>query len=293
MNQSLFITGGSGYLGRYFLKALDVDMYDKIVLLDRSGTLAHKAGFAVHAGDLLDPGSYENVIEEGATVIHMAALTGKGRRAEHFLMNKVATERLLGAAIRKGARRFLFLSSIAVEFAVRPGYHYADAKLAAEQAVQSSGIDHLIVRPTMIFGPEAPVMQGLSKLATAPLVPLFGGGSHQCQPVHVQDMARWLVFALRSLAFDNSIYSVAGPEALSLKNLLRMIRKKETGKDGGFLNWPLAPTRFLLRLIESPLMKFMPLTSGQLATFANDSTAALMAQEQGGHFLKTPITEMI
>ncbi len=293
MTKSLFVTGGSGYLGKRFLGCLDPSRFRRVVVLQRQGTIEPKEEMEVVEGDLLDPRSYQSSIDGDMTIVHLAALTGKGTRAAHREMNLDTTKALLAAAQSQGAREFLFVSSIAAGFKYRAGYHYADAKALGEKAVQESGLAHLIVRPTMIFGPQAPVLEGLEKLASAPLVPVFGGGANICQPIHVDDMAKWLVFALENISFDGETLALGGPDGISMRALLQKIRICSTGKEGGLVTAPLGFIRFCLQLLEGPFFSLLPLTAGQLASFANDSVAEPLSNELGGHLISTPLEDMI
>ncbi len=293
MTKSLFVTGGSGYLGKRFLGLLDPSRFRRVVVLQRQGTIEPKGEMEVVAGDLLDPKSYRSSIDGDTMIVHLAALTGKGTRAAHMEMNLGATKALLAAAQSRGAREFFFVSSIAAGFENRTGYHYADAKALGEKAVQESGLAHLIVRPTMIFGPSAPVLEGLGKLASAPLVPVFGGGANICQPIDVDDMAKWLVFALENIVFDGDTYALGGPDKISMRALLQKIRIRKTGKEGGLVTAPLGLIRFCLQLLEGPLLPFLPLTAGQLASFANDSVAEALPRDLGGHLISTHLEDMM
>ena len=290
--RSLLVTGASGFLGRNFLECLDRSHWDQIQALVRTpGSLAN-AGVDEIQGDLLHPEDWLQQVAEGATVLHMAALTGKGSRRQHLEQGEGAMRALLDVCHRRHCRRFLFVSSVAVSFDNRPGYHYAEAKEAAEALLLSSGIDALILRPTMIFGPGSPVQEAMEKLATMPLVPLFAGGKSRVAPVAAKDLARLLDALLRSDDFDSRILAVVGPDDISLREMLAKMRKIKTGKEGGMMPLPLAPTRLLLRLMEPLFLKIMPLTAGQLATFANDSLA-VEGMSVGAEFMVTDLGAML
>ncbi|MFT7617329.1 MAG: nucleoside-diphosphate-sugar epimerase [Planctomycetota bacterium] len=290
--KSLFVTGGSGFLGRRFLELMDRSVFEKVVCLRHSTPVADLPGITFVEGDLEDSESYRAHIEEGMTIVHLAGLTGKGSKADHFKFNFEATQALLRAAADQAACEFLFVSSVAVAFEDRSGYHYAEAKEVAEQAVLTSSIPSLIVRPTMIFGPDAPVLQGLAKLASAPIVPVFGGGENQCQPVFVDDLAKWLEFAIHGMVFDDSTHTIGGSTKLTMKELLVELRQRSNKGTGGLVRFPLRSTRFMLRVAEPLLLSLLPLTAGQLASFANDSISSPLPESFGGNLLTTPLSEM-
>src|SRR5262249_38698926 len=143
MPLKLFLTGSTGFLGRHVRRHLQ-QVEDRFSIAE----LPRSAG-----ADLLAPRSYERELAGADTVIHLAAATGKAPIAEHLRANDEGTRVLLEQCRRSGVRHFVFVSTIATKSPDIRHYPYARAKLAAEAAVVSSGLDYTIVRPTIIVGP--------------------------------------------------------------------------------------------------------------------------------------------
>ena len=136
--------------------------------------------------------------------------------------------------------------------------------------VPQSGLSYSVVRPTMIVGRGAPVLAGLAKLATLPaFLPIFGSGAVNVAPIHARDLAANLVEVLRGNHFANQTWSLGGPSTLTIGDLLQQLRVHRRGKSGRPLKIPIAPVRSLLSILEPVLLPILPLTAGQLATFAN------------------------
>ena len=158
MADGIFVTGGSGFVGRRLLKALPA-LGRPIYALQRVAVRDEIRGVQPVIGDLLEPRTYAPALSQCRTVLHLAASTGRAAAAEHMRANAEGTARLVGAAKDAGVTEFLFVSSIAAAFPDTRGYPYAIAKRAAEESVRASGLPFLIVRPTMILGPGASVVQ--------------------------------------------------------------------------------------------------------------------------------------
>jgi NADH dehydrogenase len=170
--------------------------------------------------------------------------------------------------------RFLFVSSVAAGFADRRYYSYADAKRRAEAAVSASSLDTLIVRPTMVLGPGSTLGAGLRRLALLPAPVVFGAGTTLVQPIHVDDLAQLLVATLASpRAWDRQILTIGGRDVVNIEELLRRFRTTVVADHPRWLHVPMEPLRTMLGLLEPLLRALMPLTAGQLATFANDGVA--------------------
>lgn len=272
MAQGLLITGASGFLGRRLLSRLDGTRWQRVRVLWRS---AAEPGGGVEAvrGDLLEPHRWADALAGCDTVLHMAAATGKHRRQEYFRVNCTGTKQLLAECRKAGVKRFLHISTIAVQFQDQAYYYYAQSKAEAEKAVAASGLRYLIVRPTMIFGHGSPVLDGLRRLARAPRVCVFGRGMVRVQPLDVDDLAAYLLWALESDAFADRVVACGGPDIVTMEELLLEIRRRVDGKPGRVVHLPVGWVRPALAAIEPLLLPLMPVTAGQLASFLNDGVA--------------------
>ena len=224
-------------------------------------------------GDLADAAPWRAALAGVDTVVHLAAATGKVRRTDHFEIIRNGTRRVLEAAQAAGVRRVLYVSSVAVVYRDRPYYHYAQAKADAEQLVGTSGLDYLIVRPTLVLGPGSAPLAGLRRLALLPIPLIFGSGKPLVQPVHVDDLARLLAAALKLPRWGGSAITVGGPDTVSLDQLLLRIRATARPDGRKPVHLPLAPARLVLSLLEPILLPLLPFTAGQLAFFANPAVA--------------------
>lgn len=273
------LTGAGGFVGRRVLEGLAAAELAGVRCLARrpehlAALVPPLSGWRYLPGDFTDPEACRTLLAGAETVLHLGALTGKASRRAYHEINARGTETLVRAAREAGVSRFILVSSVAVGFAERPHYHYAASKEVAERAVAASGLDYLVVRPTMVFGPGSPVQAGLRRLATLPVALLFGKGEVLVQPVHVDDLARLLVAALELRPLGGGVITVGGPDRVQLRELLIRLRRAATGRVGPVLRLPLEPLRALLAWLEPIALGLLPITAGQLATFANDGVAA-------------------
>jgi len=274
MASRVFVTGGSGFVGSRLLPALRARGY-RVTALDRSGALQRRVtpgpDLQVITGDLLDPSAYRDALAGSDVVLHLAATTGRASRETHFRVNAEGTEVLLEACRHAGLSRILFVSSIATTFDDTRDYHYAQAKIRAERAVEQSGLAYAILRPTMILGAGSPILVALEKLALLPVVPVFGTGRTRVQPVHVDDVVRAILAVLDDDGFTNTAIDVGGPTVLTIEALLQRIRTARRGRAGRVLHVPLGLVLPPLRLAETVgLGGLLPLSPGQLSSFRSD-----------------------
>jgi NADH dehydrogenase len=206
------------------------------------------------------------------TVVHLAAATGKRHPSEYLRVNRDGTEALAIAAQRAGVQQFLHVSTIAVKFCDMSRYYYAQSKQQAELVVEQSGLRWTIVRPTIILGKNAPVLESLSRIAALPVVPVFGDGRALVQPIFVDDLASCLIAMLREGTFDGRTVDIGGPEELGIEDLLLRIRRAQGRGRARVIHLPVHALATCLGWMEPILGALLPVTAGQLASFVNDGT---------------------
>ena len=171
-------------------------------------------------------------------------------------------------------KQILHVSTIAAGFSDRRYYPYAQSKLAAEALVRESGLAYTILRPTSVLGATSPLWSTLSRMARLPFIPLPQGTRPvSVQPVHVNDVARAIEIVLEASRFEGETLDVGGSDPESFADFLNAVRRATIGTPGRVMRVPLGPVRSLLAAAEPVARSVLPVTAGQLALFANDSTA--------------------
>jgi len=273
---SLFITGGTGFIGRSLVSKLDPAKYRSVYCLSRMGaseSFAPENRVQVIRGDLNDPESYADALASCRTVVHLAAVTGKAAREQYFEVNAQGTKRLIEQCERCGVENFLYVSTIAVKYPDKSRYYYAQSKELGEVAVKESRLRHLIVRPTIVIGPGGGPWRALSKLARGPFVTLPGDGKTRMQPIALEDLIACLRMIMVENLFTNEIVELGGPEALTCEQFLKRIHARYHGKEPAVFRLPIKPLIAMLSVMEKIFSSATPVSAGQLSAFWQDSTA--------------------
>lgn len=271
MAGTVFLTGGSGFLGSRLVERLAADGR-RVICAGRRKPAAQSRNVEFVPADLPGRGAWRDALEGCDAVVHLAAATGKHAPAEYFRVNRDGTAAMVEEARRAGVRRFLFASTIAVKFPDTRRYYYAQSKREAEKIVAGSGLDWTIVRPTMIFGRGSPALDGLRRLASLPVVPVFGNGRALLEPIFVDDLSAAMAALLDERASYRCVVEIGGPEAAPMEELLLRIRRAMGVANGRVVRLPARPIAALLGWLEPALRPLLPITAGQLASFLNDGT---------------------
>jgi nucleoside-diphosphate-sugar epimerase len=272
---ALFVTGGSGFIGRRFLRRLAADHREGVYCLRRSPGIdpdrREPENLRPVTADLLDADRYQHLLTVCDTVVHLAAVTGNAPRAEYFRVNTEGTRVLLEASRRAGVARFLYVSSIAARFADQSQYYYAESKRQAEALVRASGLSFTIVRPTIVIGKGGSPWENLARLAALPVIPVLGRRT-RIQPIYVDDVADSLCALLDTSRFRNETLELGGPEVTTFGDLLRQAHYLRRGRRPWTVGVPVGPVAKILGLLERFARARLPISAGQLAAFQNDGT---------------------
>ncbi|HEU5416090.1 MAG TPA: NAD(P)H-binding protein [Streptosporangiaceae bacterium] len=227
----VLVTGGSGFLGEYVLRAAVSRGYQVSALArsERAAARVTALGAEPARGDLGDQASLARAFgrDRYDVLLNLASL-GFGHAPA-----------IVAATREAGIGRAVFVSTTAVT--TRLPAASRQVRLAAEDEIRCSALDWTILRPTMIYGARGD--RNLSRLLVLlhgiPVMPVPGGRRLQ-QPVHVADVAATVLAAAERPAAMGVTYDVAGPEPLTFDALLRTAARAVASR-AWFVPVPLAP----------------------------------------------------
>ena len=215
------VTGAFGFTGRALAERI-LDAGDEVVTITRrSGAgdpLARR--ITVRSFDTTRPAELVSTLAGVDTLFNTYWLRfPRGGSTFEAAVARSAT--LLAAAREAGVRRVVHVSVVnASSDAETP---YVRAKAALESVVRSAGMEWVIVRPTLTYGPGDILINNLAwALRRLPVYGLPGLGRYTVQPVHVDDVARICVEAASVEA--GRVIDAAGPETLTYRDLVHLVR---------------------------------------------------------------------
>jgi uncharacterized protein YbjT (DUF2867 family) len=185
-------------------------------------------------------------------VIHLAAAIRDEPHASIEELNAVATLRLVRAAERAGARRFVFFSAMGAVHHSRT--RFFRAKALATEAVERSPLETTIFSPSIVYAPGDPWLTLLERFSYLPAVPVSGSGRALYQPIWAEDVADCMVAALMAAGPRKRSYELAGPETLSYDGIVRAA-VRANGRRRRLLHVPLPAVRgslWALRRLAGP-----------------------------------------
>ncbi len=244
----ILLTGATGTVGRALLRRLTAGPDPvRCLVRDPRRLGADRVRVQLALGDLGDPSSFRNAMRGVHTVVHLAASIRDQPRGSIEELNAVATLRLVRAAERAGARRFVFASAMGAT--LQSPTRFFRAKALARRAVERSGMDTVVFSPSIVYTPGDQWLTLLERLALLPAMPISGSGRCLFQPIWAEDVADCVVAALGRQLERRAEFDLAGPQSLSYDDIVRTTLRP-TGRRRTLVHLPLPVVRGSLRLLE-------------------------------------------
>ncbi|MBA2507045.1 MAG: NAD(P)H-binding protein [Thermoleophilaceae bacterium] len=244
----ILLTGATGLVGSALLRRLtDAGQPVRCLVRDSRRLGLERVRVQIALGDLADPASFRNALRGVDTVIHLAASIRDQEKGSIEELNAMATLRLVRAAERAGAKRFVFFSALNASLNARP--RFFRAKALAERAVAESPLETTIFAPSIVYAPYDPYLRILERLSWLPAMPLAGNGETLYQPIWAEDVADGVMAALSNKRAEPERIELAGPDVLSY-DAITELALHSFGRRRPLLHLPLPVTRRILRGLE-------------------------------------------
>ncbi len=286
------VTGSTGFVGRHVAHELCFRGLKVRCVVRPTSDLAPLAGLDIETcqGDVTDVTSLEKALQNIETVVHLVAIIRETGEASFQAINLGGTKNLLRAAKRMGVKRFIYMSNLGAGPDQRFPLLYT--KWQAEEEVRNSGIDSVIMRPSVMFGRGdgfITVLAGIIK--RTPLVPVIGSGKTRFQLISVEDVAACVAQSVGEETVTNQTVPLGGPEYLPYEVIVDLIIERlELRRRKAHIPVPLM--HFVARTGERLGLR-LPITSAQLAMLTRDNITSLDAVEKVFGFKPVLLRERI
>jgi len=222
---TVLVTGGTGFIGPHVVHALRArDVHVRALVRDPSRAKKLTAwGVELVTGNVNDATSVRDVCEGVDTVVHLVSII-KGSQADFDRVMTQGTRNLVTAARDAGVRRFILASALGLDETTKDAVPYFAAKWQMERTVKESGLDHVIFRPSFVFGRDGGVLPTFVRLARfAPVTPIVGPGTQKLQPIWVEDLAQYYAHAVAEPV--SGTFELGGPEAVTWNEFWERLKR--------------------------------------------------------------------
>ena len=276
------VFGGSGFLGRHVARALANRGYRIRVAVRRPELAGYLQPIGqvgqIHAvqANLRFPDSVASAVRDADAVVNLVGLLYEHGRQRFDAVMAAGAETVARAAGAVGAP-LVHVSAIGAD--ADSTAHYARAKARGERRVLAAQSGAIVMRPSIVFGPEDDFFNRFAALAQiAPALPLPGGGHTRMQPVFAGDVAEAIAKAVDGELKPGTIYELGGPDVRTFKQLMQFILA--TTQRCRLL----LPVPFALLKLQAAVLQFWPkppITPDQVELLKYDNVVSDDAKRDG------------
>ncbi len=223
----ILVSGGAGALGSVLVKGL-INKGSEVRVLalpgDKIAAELEAQGCQIVYGDVSDKDSLRGIFDKVQTVLHLAAVILPRTEDLYTRVNVEGTRNMVEGSMAAGVKHFVHVSSAA---AVDPSSSaYARSKAEAERIVRSqSSMQHTIVRPTLIYGPNGgqEFISFLNYIKQFRIVPFIGRGRGMKNPVAAEDVIKGLMAIPDNPRSFGKTYNFSGGEEICILEMGRLL----------------------------------------------------------------------
>ena len=287
MSKLVTIFGGSGFVGRYIARRMALEGWRVRVAVRRP----NEAGFVRPYGvvgqvepvfcNIRDDASVRAVLGGADAVVNCVGVLNEVGKNTFSALQAEGAGRIARLAAEAGIGTMVHVSAIGAD--PESASAYARTKAAGEAAVLEHQPNAVILRPSIVFGPEDQFFNRFAAMSRlGPVLPVVGAGT-RFQPVYVDDVAAAAVKGVLGQC-EPGIYELGGPDVMTFRDLmqvmLQVIRRRRL-----VLNMPFGMATLMgfgfdmLQKVSLGLIENKMITRDQVANLRHDNVVAADARD--------------
>jgi NADH dehydrogenase len=267
------IFGASGFIGRHLIRRLTKKDF-RIVAATRSPylhgylkPLGNPGQIDLEKVNLFDEERLRILVKSSDVVINLVGILYETKK-QKFEDIHVKFPDLLSKLCRElNIKKLVHISALGINETVSS--QYMQSKLKGEKNIINNFNRSVILRPSVIFGPEDKFFNKFASITEFfPVLPLIGGGLTCFQPIYVEDIAKSIMAVLEKEEINNNIFELGGPQIFTFKELMKIILKEINKKRF------LVPVPFLFAKFQAKILQLLPkplLTTDQVEMLKYDN----------------------
>jgi len=282
--QIITVFGGSGFVGRHLVKRLLKRGYtvrvavrdvESALFLKPMGDAGQVVPFPCNVRNRAD---VEMALDGAVGAVNLVGILSEWGKQNFKNIHLEAARTVAEVAAEKGIHRFVHMSALGAD--PDSEANYARTKAEAEDAVRKALPDAVIMRPSVMFGPEDNFFNMFARVSKiSPFLPVIGGemtahgvgGGTKFQPVYVGDVAEAIAIALDTPDAAGRIFELGGPSVYSFAELMDLLLEVTQRKRA------LLPIMFPLAMIKATFLGMLPkplLTRDQVRMLRHDNVVS-------------------
>ena len=267
------IFGASGFIGRHLIRRLTKKDF-RIVAATRSPylhgylkPLGNPGQIDLEKVNLFDEERLRILVKSSDVVINLVGILYETKKQKFEDIHAKFPDLLSKLCSELNIKKLVHISALGINETVSS--QYMQSKLKGEKNIINNFNRSVILRPSVIFGPEDKFFNQFASIAEFfPVLPLIGGGLTYFQPIYVGDIAKSIMAVLEKEEINNNIFELGGPQIFTFKELMKILLKEINKKRF------LVPIPFLFAKFQAKILQLLPkplLTTDQVEMLKYDN----------------------
>jgi len=261
-NQKIIaIFGAGGFLGKHLMRQLTrLDYRVKVAtrnpyLKGYLKPLGNPGQIELFKTNIFNPEDIKQVLKNCDFVINLVGILNETKKQKFYQIHSQFPQLLSNLCGEEGIKNFIHVSALGVQ--ERHTSQYMQSKLQGENHIKNTFKASVILRPSIVFGPEDKFFNTFASIAQfSPILPLIGGGKTKFAPIYVGDVAKAIAKTLELNNEKPKVYELGGPENYSFKELMKILLN-EIKKKRFLMPVPFGFAKFqsyFLQMMRDPLL---------------------------------------
>ncbi len=219
------VFGGSGFVGRYVVQALAKRGHRIRVAVRRPDLAGHLQPLGMVGqikpiqANLRYRWSVDRAVAGADAVVNLVGILAESGRQTFDAVQAFGPRAIGEAARAAGISDIVHVSAIGADQPSTIGY--LRSKAEGEAGILEAMPDAVVMRPSIVFGPEDHFFNRFAAMARiSPVLPLIGGGKTRFQPVFAGDVGEAIARAIDGAARHGATYELGGPEVLTFRQCM-------------------------------------------------------------------------
>jgi NADH dehydrogenase len=279
MSKLVTIYGGSGFVGRYIARRMAKAGWRVRVAVRRPNEAIFVKPYGVVGQvepvlcNIRDEASVRSVMKGADAVVNCVGILSETGKNRFDAVQAEGATRIAKVASEEGIKNLVHVSAIGADAGSESDY--ARTKALGEAGVLEHMPGAVILRPSIIFGPEDEFFNRFASMTKlGPVLPVVGAET-RFQPVYVDDVAKAAELAVKG-SVDGGVYELGGPDVASFRELmeqmLQVIHRRRMVVNVPFFAARIMAFGFdMLQILSAGLIHNSMITRDQVRNLAKDN----------------------
>ena len=260
-NQQIAVFGAGGFLGRHLIRELTkLDYRIKVAtrnpyLKGYLKPLGNPGQIELIKTNIFNIEEVKNILKNCDYVINLVGILYETQKQKFTEIHSDFPHLLSNLCNKNGIKKLVHVSALGIK--EKHSSQYMQSKLQGEKNIKNIFKQSVILRPSLIFGPEDKFFNTFASYARiSPVIPLIGKGKTKFAPIYCVDVGKAIVKALELDNIEPKVYELGGPEIYSFKELIEILLS-EIKKKRFLINVPFNIAKlqsYFLQMLPKPIL---------------------------------------